>query len=43
MEMHWFSYDIVIVGKVGKNTFIVNVMVNYLACIETASQKYRLF
>jgi hypothetical protein len=35
MEMHSFGYDIVIVVKVGKNTFVMTVQVNYLAYVQT--------
>jgi hypothetical protein len=29
--------------KVGKNTFVVTVEVNYLACVETTTPKHRIF
>jgi hypothetical protein len=37
MGMHWLGYDI---GKVGKNTFVVPVQVNY---VETNTPKYGVF
>jgi hypothetical protein len=35
MGMLWFGYDIRIDGKVGMNTSIVTMQVNYLAYVET--------
>jgi hypothetical protein len=40
--MNWLGYDIGIVGKDGKNTFVVTVEVNYLACVETTTLKCRV-
>jgi hypothetical protein len=40
MGMHWLGYDIGIVGKVRKNTFVETVWVNYLAYVETNTPKY---
>jgi hypothetical protein len=42
--MHWLGSDIRIVGKVGRNTFIVTVQVNYLvAYVETNAPEYSVF
>jgi hypothetical protein len=41
--MHWIQYDIIIVGKVRKNTFVVPVKVNCLAYVETTTPKYTVF
>jgi hypothetical protein len=38
--MHWFGYDIEIVGKVGRTIFVVNVQANNLACVETNAPKF---
>jgi hypothetical protein len=43
MGMHSLRYDIGIVGKVGRNTFVVVVWVNYLPYAETDTPKYRVF
>jgi hypothetical protein len=43
MGMHWLEYDIWIVGKVEMNTFVVTVLVNYLAYAETNTPRYRVF
>jgi hypothetical protein len=43
MRMHWLRYDIGIIGKVGRNTFLVTVKVNYLDYVETTAPKYRVF
>jgi hypothetical protein len=40
MGMHWLKYDIGIVGKVGKNTFVVTVKVNCLAYVEPTLPKH---
>jgi hypothetical protein len=37
MGMHWLGYDIGIVGKFGRNAFVVNVKVNCLAYVETTT------
>jgi hypothetical protein len=37
MGMHWPGYDIGILGKVGRNTFVVTVKVNYLAYVEATT------
>jgi hypothetical protein len=42
MGMHWLGYDIGIVGKVGRNTFVVTVKVNCLAHVEATTAKYRV-
>jgi hypothetical protein len=34
----WLGYDIEIVQKVGRDTFVVTVQVNYLAHVETYSK-----
>jgi hypothetical protein len=41
--MHWLGYDIRIVGKVGRNTSVMTLQVNYLAHVETNAPKYRVF
>jgi hypothetical protein len=41
--MHWIGYDIAIVGKVGRSTFVVTVQVHYLAYVEANTPKYRVF
>jgi hypothetical protein len=51
MGMHWLGYDIGIVGKVGRKTSVVTVLVNYLTYqnksnltyVETNTPKYRVF
>jgi hypothetical protein len=43
MRMHWFGNDIEIVAKVGRNSFVVTVKVNFLAYVETNVPKYRVF
>jgi hypothetical protein len=42
MGMCWIGYDTEVVGKVGRNTFVVTVRVYYLA-VETNTPKYRTF
>jgi hypothetical protein len=43
MGMHWLGYNIGIIGKVGRNTYVVTVQVNYPAYVETNAPKYRVF
>jgi hypothetical protein len=43
MGVHWLRYDIGIAGKVGRNTFVVTVRVNYMEYVETNTSKYRVF
>jgi hypothetical protein len=38
MGMHWLGYDTGIVGKAGKNSFVVTVWINYFAYVETYSK-----
>jgi hypothetical protein len=37
--MHWLGYDIGIVEKVGRNTFVVTAQVNYLAYVQRNTPK----
>jgi hypothetical protein len=39
----WDGNNIEIVGKIGKNTFVVTEQVIYLAYVETNTPKYRVF
>jgi hypothetical protein len=43
MGMHRLGYDIGIVGKVGKNIFVMTEQVIYLTYVETNIPKYRDF
>jgi hypothetical protein len=43
MGVHWLGYDVEIIWKVGRNTFVVAVKVNYLAYVETNTADYRVF
>jgi hypothetical protein len=41
--MHWLGYDNAIIGKFGKNTFVVTEQVNYLVYVEMKTPNYRAF
>jgi hypothetical protein len=43
MGIHWLRYDTEIVGKVGKNTFVVTEQVNYQVYVDMNTPKYRVF
>jgi hypothetical protein len=43
MIIHWLGYDVEIVGKVERKTFVVTVKVNYIVYVETSTLRYRVF